>query len=112
MILLIALFVVLGVVAVAPFIRNRPMRFSIAKDFSRHPAGARIADGPNSGEALREQLLDLLHDHRVVEVNLDGTRGFGSSFLRAAFRGLGRDRIKPVSRTDPSLVLEINEYLA
>lgn len=64
---------------------------NIAKDFSRSPAGRFITDGPFSGEAFRENLLrPALANNAKVEVDLNGSLGFGSSFLEEAFGGLVR----------------------
>ena len=92
--------------------------FSIARDFSPHP-GPRFKDqGQNSGEMLRYKLARLLKQHPgVVTVDLDGTRGIGSSFLDEAFGGLVRSeglakdelirRFKFRSFVDPSYIDEI-----
>lgn len=64
---------------------------SIAKVFSRSPAGRNIADGPFSGERFREAFLaPALKDGSRVEVDLTGALSFGSSFLEEAFGGLVR----------------------
>lgn len=66
---------------------------SIARDFSRTPAGRFKADGPKSGEAFREDLLyPALKEADSVEVDLDGALGYGSSFLEEAFGGLVREK--------------------
>lgn len=67
-------------------------RISVAKDFSEFPAGRVPDDGPNSGERFREEkLVPLLRGStEVIEVNLDDTMGYGSSFLDEAFAGLVR----------------------
>ena len=65
---------------------------SIAKDFSPTPAGRYRSDGPFPGEKFRDDLLlpALRKDTEPVTVELDGTAGFGSSFLEEAFGGLVR----------------------
>lgn len=92
----------------------------IASDFSRHPAGRYISDGPYSGEAFRKKFLEKpLNDGEIVVVDLDGTRGYGSSFLEEAFGGLVRfglpkdQLVKSIElRTSrPSLKQEIVDYL-
>ena len=64
----------------------------IAKDFSRNPAGRHLVDGPNSGQRFRESYLApaLRAAPGVIEVDLTGALGFGSSFLEEAFGGLVR----------------------
>lgn len=69
---------------------------SIAKDFSEFPAGRIPDDGPNSGQRFRDDYLapalkDAIKNSDIVEVNLDGTMGYGSSFLDEAFGGLVRE---------------------
>lgn len=64
----------------------------IANDFSPNPAGRYDTDGPFSGQAFREQLLwPAIQKCDEVTVDLDGARGFGSSFLEEAFGGLVRE---------------------
>lgn len=63
----------------------------IARDFSPSPAGRYPEDGPYNGELFREKwLLPAIKEHDEVEVNLDDTGGYGSSFLEEAFGGLVR----------------------
>ena len=67
---------------------------AIAEHFSRTPAGRYVTDGPFSGEYFRDKfLLPPLKAGRTVHVNLDGTLGYGSSFLEEAFGGLVRNGI-------------------
>lgn len=68
---------------------------SIAKDFSPTPAGRYSTDGPKSGEHFRELLLvPALAQQADVTVDLDGTLGYGSSFLEEAFGGLIRKGLR------------------
>ncbi|WP_181561423.1 STAS-like domain-containing protein [Sphingobium xanthum] len=92
---------------------------SIAQDFSRSPAGRFISDGPNSGERFREKfLVPHLEKSRQITVELDGTRGMGSSFLEEAFGGLIRRGYSPeflkdhiiLESRDRSLQTEIQGY--
>lgn len=96
--------------------------FSIAREFSPHPGPRYVRHGSNSGEALRKRLLEYVKQTpgRVV-IDLDGTKGFGSSFLDEAFGGLirwegwSKDEVKRKfefrSRIDPSYVSEIEESI-
>lgn len=61
---------------------------SVAKDFSPHPGPRRASQGPHSGEKFRKQLVRTLKQHDYVVVDLDGTTGYGSSFLDEVFGGL------------------------
>jgi hypothetical protein len=63
----------------------------IGADFSDVPAGRFPTDGPFNGEVFRQQfLVPAFRSNEDVEVILDNTEGFGSSFLEEAFGGLIR----------------------
>ena len=67
------------------------MEYSIAKSFSKYPAGRFRSDGDYSGERLRDEVLvPKLRELDPVVVDITGTEGFGSSFLEEAFGGLVR----------------------
>ena len=94
---------------------------SIPQDFTRYPAGRYISDGSYSGERFRDEfLVPALRSAQRVEVHLDGTLGYGSSFLEEAFGGLVREagldrdflrkRLILVSGDD-ALKREIYQYL-
>lgn len=94
---------------------------NVAKDFSRYPTGRFMKNGKTSGEEFREKLLiPSLQSFELVQIELDGTIGYGSSFLEEAFGGLVRKlnldsnqlkkRLNLVS-DDSSLIQEINEYI-
>lgn len=95
-------------------------KIDIATQFSRFPAGRYLADGPFSGQAFRDTLLvPALRSGKRVRVILDGTAGFGSSFLEETFGGLVRagwkieellQKLDFVS-SDPSLLEEIESYI-
>ncbi len=61
---------------------------SVARDFSPHPGPRFKRQGPYSGELFRKLLVEALGRHQQITVDLDGTSGFGSSFLDEAFGGL------------------------
>lgn len=64
----------------------------VAREFSRHPAGRFEKDGPYSGESFRRKfLVPHLRNGEAITVDLDGARGYGSSFLEEAFGGLIRE---------------------
>ncbi len=64
----------------------------VAKEFSETPGGRFRSDGPKSGESFREDILyPKLQSSDRVEVNLDDTLGYGSSFLEESFGGLVRN---------------------
>lgn len=98
------------------------MMISVAKDFSRFPAGRFRDDGPYSGQAFRDlHLVPALQAGQAIVVDLDGTEGFGSSFLEEAFGGLVRvaklkaslvERLLTVTCSeDPTLVDEVVGYI-
>ena len=65
---------------------------SIAKEFSRYPAGRYRLDGECSGQRFREEhLVPALRDFDRVTVALNGIAGVASSFLDEAFGGLVRE---------------------
>lgn len=97
------------------------MKINIAKDFSRYPSGRFMKNGDTSGEAFREKnLLPSLLAGESVTVELDGTIGYGSSFLEEAFGGVARklnltsqvlfEKITLVS-SDKLLIEEIKQYI-
>lgn len=94
---------------------------NVAKDFTRYPSGRYKKNGDSSGEAFRELFLETpLSQNQAVVVELDGTIGYGSSFLEEAFGGLVR-KLKVQSKdlyknltlksNDESLLQEIKEYI-
>ena len=92
----------------------------IGKDFSRYPAGRYETDGPFSGELFRAKfLVPVLKNNKQITIELDGTAGYGSSFLEEAFGGLVRlgysskqiNAAITLNSEDPSLIEEIEEYI-
>lgn len=94
---------------------------SVARDFTRFPAGRYVKNGDTSGEAFRDRfLIEPLRRGEAVIVELDGTVGYGSSFLEEAFGGVVRAlRIRPgellgrltIKSSDASLVEEVRQYI-
>ncbi|MBT8419231.1 MAG: STAS-like domain-containing protein [Gammaproteobacteria bacterium] len=93
---------------------------NIAKDFSPYPAGRVATDGPYSGQRFRGELLEpAMKEGKELMIELDGTRGYGSSFLEEAFGGLVRAgypsktilSLLTFKTNDDSLTLEIKEYI-
>jgi STAS-like domain of unknown function (DUF4325) len=92
----------------------------VAEEFSRYPAGRYKADGPFSGEKFREEYLrPILEANTTATIELDGVRGYGSSFLEEAFGGLVRigydiEKIKSTftfNSSDSSIIAEIKDYI-
>lgn len=94
---------------------------SVAKDFTRFPAGRYKKNGATSGEAFRERFLEVpLSKGEDVTVDFDGTVGYGSSFLEEAFGGAVRTLGIPaevvLSRltlrcSDESICDEVRDYV-
>lgn len=78
------------------------------RDFAPSPGGRFVSDGEYSGEWFREEILapalrKASTESEALVVILDGTSGYGSSFLEEAFGGLIR-----LKRATPS---DVREYL-
>lgn len=94
---------------------------NVARDFTRFPSGRYKRNGSTSGEAFRERFLEEpLGRGEEVRVELDGTIGYGSSFLEEAFGGVVRKLALPpeqvrrhlkIHSSDSSLVEEIMTYI-
>jgi len=74
----------------------QPLRLSIARDFSRTPGPRHESEGEFSGELfykghLHPSFCRAREGRQKLEVDLDGTAGFASSFLEETFGGLARD---------------------
>lgn len=99
---------------------NSRREIHVGRDFSKHPAGRYRDDGPNSGQRFREDfLVPALREADEVLVVLDGTRGFGSSFLEEAFGGLIREGLSnkflathlTIQGKDSGYVSEARQYV-
>lgn len=97
---------------------NEVLRIAVAKRFSTVPGPRYISQGPNSGEKFRKSILEnAFSSGNRVFIDLDGTSGYGSSFLDEAFGGLVREsgfnptdiinRIEIKSDDDPALIEDI-----
>lgn len=98
----------------------------IARDYSRCPGARYESEGDFSGERFRETLLapKLIESIGLgvkLEVVLDGSAGYSTSFLEEAFGGLIRtdafalqevkDHLIIISDEDPSYLIDIETYL-
>lgn len=94
---------------------------SVAKNFTRFPSGRYKDKGSTSGQAFRERFLESpIAEGQVVEVDFDGTVGYGSSFLEEAFGGLVRALRRPAGQllpllrlksSDPTIPEEVKQYI-
>jgi hypothetical protein len=100
------------------------INLSIANDFSKTPGPRSRDEGDFSGEQFLEELLEprfltARETHQSLVVDLDGTIGYATSFLEAAFGGLARkyepfdvlDGLALSCKDEPSLVEEVREYI-
>lgn len=94
---------------------------SVSKDFTRFPSGRYAKNGDTSGEAFRQKFLESpIKNGENITIDLDGTVGYGSSFLEEAFGGVVRElHIEPsivlkqltLKSQDPALVEEVTQYI-
>ena len=74
---------------------GQTVTLSIAKAFSRWPAGRFASDGPFNGERFRQEVLApalrKLKPGKRLKVEFNELEGAGSSFLEEAFGGLVRE---------------------
>jgi STAS-like domain of unknown function (DUF4325) len=100
------------------------MKLSVATEFSETPGPRAPEEGDYSGELFLGELLRPRYEEAVragdtLTVDLDGTEGYATSFLEAAFGGLGRlyeakDILKVLRfkcDDEPYLVDEIRNYI-
>lgn len=96
----------------------------ICESFSRTPGPREKKEGPFSGELFRETILspafaEAIEKDYCIVVDLDGTTGYGTSFLEEVFGGLVREyskeevkkRIKIISEEEDYLHADIEEYI-
>jgi hypothetical protein len=99
------------------------IRIEVSRDFSRTPGARYKEHGQFSGEEFREEhllpALEKCAPDGIVEVVLDGTAGYATSFLEEAFGGfarkLGKDiclrRLRLIADENPKLVGEIWSHI-
>jgi len=86
----------------------------ISEVFSKTPGPRYILEGNFSGELFRKKHLfpeikDSIEKKTKLVVDLDGTNGYGSSFLEEAFRGLVREEGLAVHEVLNVLVIKSDE---
>jgi hypothetical protein len=102
------------------------MIIKILRDFSYTPGPRYIDEGPNSGEHFRQTILldamrTCIQNDEILTIDLDGTAGYGRSFLEESFGGMVRvdkvpyqaivDHLKVVSEEEPEWIAKIDGYL-
>jgi translation initiation factor 2 alpha subunit (eIF-2alpha) len=96
----------------------------ISVDFSPTPGARYYEDGEDSGQeffdkCLRSAFEDALNDGEVLEIDLDNTEGYATSFLDEAFSRLVKEfknvdikkHIKIISFEEPDWIEEIASYI-
>ena len=83
----------------------------VARSFTPYPVGRTRSDGRYSGEAFREDHLVPALREGTVTVAMDGTKGYGSSFLEEAFGGLVRCRGFEPGQLRERLVIKTEDSL-
>nr|WP_247681885.1 STAS-like domain-containing protein [Paenibacillus sp. Marseille-P2973] len=100
------------------------MRIEIASEFTKTPGPRSRTEGEFSGEQFREEILcekleKAFNENVKLIVNLDGTFGYGTSFLEEAFGGAARiygaekmlNHLEFISNEEPYLIDDITEYI-
>ena len=102
------------------------MKIKIASTFTTAPGPRNISEGKFSGEQFRKDFLlpkvrEACEQKCLLTVDLDGTSGYGTSFLEESFGGLIRENnlslatlnsvLRFVSQEEPDLLAEIREYM-
>lgn len=100
------------------------MIIHIATDFTETPGARYRVEGDFSGEEFRDSILEpkfleAKSNGEQLTIDLDGGYGYPTSFLEEAFGGLARKygsaivgaTLVFVSRDEPSLIEEIQEYI-
>jgi len=101
------------------------LHLSVAKDFTKTPGFRYKHQSPGtSGEEFRDKLLEPKYHQAVkenvkLEVNLDGTNGYLTSFVEEAFGGLQRkdrgrnilDNIVVIANEEKHWVQDIKRYV-
>ena len=101
--------------------QTETVRVNVATQFTKLPGLRYIRLGRFSGEEFRQKfLIEPLRSGQSVVVELDGVRGYGSSFLEEAFGGAVRElnldisdalRRLRVDTTVESWRLDVDEYI-
>lgn len=103
---------------------TQDIRLSIAREFSETPGPRKCEEGDFAGEQFLNELLVPRFEQARAEkatllVDLDGTEGYATSFLEAAFGGLARrysaaavhETLRFKSDDEPYLIEEISRYI-
>jgi hypothetical protein len=86
----------------------------ISEAYSKTPGPRYIIEGPFSGEKLRQEILlsrivSAIEGNGKILIDLDGTAGYGTSFLEEAFGGLLRVNNIPYEQLEKTLEFKSDE---
>jgi hypothetical protein len=82
----------------------------IAEDFTKFPSGRFKTDGNYTGEHFREDiLLPSLKANDQVIVDINGVRGYGSSFLEESFGGIVREKYFTENELRDRLIIQCSD---
>ena len=99
----------------------------IANDYSKTPGPRYKEEGKHPGEEFREvclipKLSSAIREQKKLLIDLDGTAGYGTSFLEESFGGLVRinnyravqllDILEFKSNEEPYLIDDIKQYIS
>jgi hypothetical protein len=100
------------------------IKLKISEEFSKTPGPRFRKEGAFSGQEFLEDILikkfdEAIESKKILEIDLDGTYGYGTSFLEQVFGGLARkysidiatDYLKFISEEEPYLIDDIKEYM-
>lgn len=100
------------------------LNISVSKDFSTTPGPRYIKEGDFSAEEFRKTIFDAkfkeaLSENKKLIIDLDGTLGYGTSFLEELFGGLTREygqenvnkTLKIISKEEEYLLDDIRGYI-
>jgi hypothetical protein len=100
------------------------IKIIISKDLSPTPGPRKKSEGDFSGQFFRETILEPAFEeakknNKKIIINLDGTLGYGTSFLEEVFGGLQRkyskedvmEYIEIISKEEPYLIDDIKQYV-
>lgn len=105
---------------------NSTILLVVAKEFSPTPGFRTKEEGPFPADEFRDKILypqlkDAIENNDFLLVDLDGSAGYGTSFLEEAFGGLIREcklsyqdimeHLQLKSEDDPSYIDEIKGYI-
>lgn len=94
------------------------------RDYTVNPGPGRRENGTKSGQEYLEKIVlpsyhDAKRDHKVLFIDMDGTAGYGPSFVRELFLGLIREtgdkelrnHMEVVLTEDPIMFKSIKEWV-